>query len=109
MASALQGLAVESTISPVYVVQLLRKSDLPRLTQILASGLKRAYARAVANAREKVRIRDKYKDLGEALSDTRLAPVEVQRDTVKAEYAIDPRQVCLDDKVRHVPEGAHAG
>src|SRR2546422_496978 len=108
IACGIRVLAGDSTIAPGYFGQLLGKADLPRLTQTLASGLKHAYARAVANAREKARNRDKYKDLGEALSDTRLAPVEVQRDTVKAEYAIDPRQVCLDDMVRYVTEVSRA-
>src|SRR5256885_6630227 len=49
-----------------------------------------------------------YTTLFRSLSDTRLAPVEVQRDTVKAEYAIDPRQVCLDDMVRYVTEVSRA-
>ena len=108
IACGIRVLAGDSTVAPGYFGQMLGKADLPRLAQTLASGLKRAYARAVANAREKARIRDKYKDLGEALSDTRLAPVEVQHDTVKAEYAIDPRQVCLDDMVRYVTEVSRA-
>jgi len=95
IACGIRVLAGDSTIAPGYFGQMLGKADLPRLAQTLASGLKRAYARAVANAREKARIRDKYKDLGEALSDTRLAPVEVQHDTVKAEYAIDPGRSAL--------------
>src|SRR3989442_9471248 len=108
IACGIRVLAGDGAISPGYFGQVLGKADLPRLAQTLASGLKHAYARAVFNAREKARIRDKYKDLGEALSDTRLAPVEVQRDTVKAEYAIDPRQVCLDDMVRYVTEVSRA-
>src|SRR5216117_1415853 len=104
IACGIRVLAGDRTIAPGYVGQVLGKADLSRLAQALAGGLKHAYARAVINAREKARIRDKYKDLGEALSDTRLAPIEVQHDTVKAEYAIDPRQVCLDDMVRYVTE-----
>src|SRR5438093_9848948 len=108
IACGIRVLAGDRTIAPGYFGQVLGKADLSRLAQTLAGGLKHAYARAVVNAREKARIRDKYKDLGEALSDTRLAPVEVQRDTVKADYAIDPRQVPLDDMVRYITEVSRA-
>ncbi|HZC67716.1 MAG TPA: TldD/PmbA family protein [Nitrospirales bacterium] len=107
-ACGIRVLAGDGAIAPGYFGQVLGKADLPRLAQTLASGLQHAYQRAVLNAREKIRIRDKYKDLGAALSDTRLASVEVHRDTVKAEYAIDPRRVCLDDMVRYVTEVSRA-
>src|SRR5438094_2336149 len=76
IACGIRVLAGDRTIAPGYFGQVLGKADLSRLAQTLAGSLKHAYARAVVNAREKARIRDKYKDLGEALSDTRLAPVE---------------------------------
>ncbi len=107
-ACGIRVLAGDGAIAPGYFGQVLGKADLPRLAKTLAAGLEHAYERAVASAREKARIRDKYKDLGEALSDTRLAPVEVHRDTVKAEYAIDPRQVHLEDMVRYVTEVSRA-
>src|SRR5256886_1402995 len=108
IACGLRVLAGDSAIAPGYFGQVLGRADLPRLAQTLARGLKHAHERAVANAREKARVRDKYKELGEALSSIRLAPVEVQRDTVKAEFAIDPRQVCLDDMVRYITEVSRA-
>src|SRR3989442_1569689 len=53
IACGIRVLAGDSTVAPGYFGQMLGKADLPRLAQPLASGLKRAYARAVANAREK--------------------------------------------------------
>ena len=82
----------------------LGKADLPDIAKRLAAGMKHAYERAVANARQKSHARSKYKELGESLYDTRLAPVEIQRDTVKAEYAVDPRRVALEDMVRYVTD-----
>src|SRR5207244_568693 len=107
-ACGIRVLAGDGAVAPGYFGQMLGKPDLPRLAQTLASGLKHAYERALANAREKIRIRHKYKELGEALADTRLAPVEAYRDTVKAEYALDPRQVSLDDMVRYITDLARA-
>src|SRR5438309_11490112 len=92
IACGIRVLAGDSTIAPGYFGQVLGKADLPRLAQTLASGLKHAYARAVVNAREKARVRDKYKDHDEALAISRLAPCEVQRAKVKAEHDIEHRQ-----------------
>src|SRR5947209_12199791 len=107
-ACGIRVLAGDGAVAPGYFGQMLGKPDLPRLAQTLASGLKHAYERAVANAREKIRIRHKYKELGEALAATRLAPVEAYRHTVKAEYALDPRQVSLADMVRYITEVSRA-
>src|SRR5206468_5109261 len=107
-ACGIRVLAGDGAVAPGYFGQMLGKPDLPRLAQTLASGLKHAYERALANAREKIRIRHKYKELGEALADTRLAPVEAYRDAVKAEYALDPRRVSLDDMVRYITEVSRA-
>src|SRR5438309_940489 len=65
IACGIRVLAGDGAIATGYFGQVLGKADLPRLAQTLASGLKHAYARAIFNAREKARIRDKYKDPGE--------------------------------------------
>src|SRR3989441_5637588 len=63
IACGIRVLAGDSTIAPGYFGQMLGKADLPRLAQTLASGLKRAYARAVANAREKARSEEHTSEL----------------------------------------------
>ena len=101
-------LAGDGVVAPGYFGQALGAADLPFLGKRLAAGLKHAYERAVANARLKVHARNKYKDLGDSLYDTRLAPVEAHRDTVKAEYAVDPRRVRVEDMVRYVTDVSRA-
>jgi TldD protein len=101
-------LAGDGAISPGYFGQTLGKADLADLPGKLAAGFKHAYERAVVNAREKAAARDKFKDLGECLHDTRLAPIEIHEDKVKAEYAVDPRTVQVEDMVQYVTEVSRA-
>ena len=108
LAVGIRVLAGDGVIAPGYFGQALGTADLPQFTKKLAAGMKHAYERAVANARQKAHARSKYKDLGESLYDTRLAPIETHRDTVKADYAIDPRRVRIEDMVRYVTEISRA-
>src|SRR2546422_4980926 len=52
-ACGIRVLAGDGAIAPGYFGQMLGKADLPQLAKTLASGLKHAYERALANAREK--------------------------------------------------------
>ncbi|TAL11728.1 MAG: TldD/PmbA family protein [Nitrospirae bacterium] len=108
LAVGIRVLAGDGVVAPGYFGQTLGAADLPQFAKRLAAGLKHAYERAVANARLKAHARSKYKDLGESLYDTRLAPIDAHRDTVKAEYAVDPRRVLVEDMVRHVTDVSRA-
>ncbi len=108
MGVGIRVLAGDGAVAPGYFGQALGTADLPHLTKRLAAGMKHAYERAVANARQKAHARSKYKELGESLYDTRLAPIEAHRDTVKADYAVDPRRVPIEDMVRYVTEISRA-
>ncbi len=108
LAVGIRVLAGDRVIAPGYFGQSLGTADLPHLAKKLAAGMTHAYERAVANARQKAHARSKYKELGESLSDTRLAPVEAHRDTVKADYAVDPRRVRVEDMVRYVTDISRA-
>jgi len=108
LAVGVRVLAGDGVIAPGYFGQTLGKADLAQFAKRLTAGMKRAYERAVANARQKAHARSKFKDLGDSLYDTSLAPVEAYRDTVKAEYAVDPRRVRLDDMVRYVTDVSRA-
>jgi len=107
-AFGIRMLAGDGAVSPGYFGQTLGRADLSQLDKKLAAGMKHAYERAVANSRQKAHARSKFKDLGESLYDTRLAPIDVHRDTVKAEYAADPRLVKVDDMVRYVTDVSRA-
>jgi len=93
-------LAGAEMIAPGYFGRGLGEADIPHLERILAEGIDAAYRRAMANAEWKAQVRGKFGGLGEALSDTRLHPVRVCRDTVPAIYEVDPRTVDLGEMVR---------
>jgi len=108
LAMGIRVLAGDKTIAPGYFGQTLGTADLPHIVKRLAAGMARATARALANARHKAQARSVYKELGESFYDTRLAPVEAHRATIKADYAIDPRSVRIEDMVRYVTEVSRA-
>jgi TldD protein len=93
-------LAGAPMVAPGYFGRGLGEADIPHLERILAEGIDAAYRRAVANAEWKAQVRGKFGGLGESLSDTRLHPVRVCRDTVPAIYEVDPRAVDLGEMVR---------
>ena len=101
-------LAGDPLPSPGYYGHRLGNADFSRLTAVLRDGLRRAYDRAVANARHKEDTRKRFKGLADSLAGLTLAPVEVRQDTVKAEYAIDPRSVPLAEVTRHTTDVSRA-
>ncbi len=108
LAFGVRVLAGDQMVAPGYFGQILGKADLKQLPSKLSVGLKHAYDRAVANAQQKALMRVKFKELAGSLSNTRLAPIETHKDTVKAEYAVDPRSVRVDDMIRYVTEVSRA-
>lgn len=97
-------LAGDRVSAPGYYGELVGAWDLPRLSERLREALDHAYDRAVANARGKEGARTRFAELGGALADMTLAPIEVRQDTVEASYQIDPREVQLDEASRYVRE-----
>jgi len=86
--------------APGYFGRGLGAADVPELTRLLREGLLAAYRRAMANAEMKAEVKGKFGALGDALTDTRLYPVPVRRETVPAVFEVDPRAVALDDMQR---------
>lgn len=66
------------------------------MRSILMHAAREAHERATTNGRLKAETRGRYGALGEALTDTRLAPIEVVQDVVSADFSDDPRKVPLD-------------
>jgi TldD protein len=97
-------LAGERTIAPGYIGLTLGAADLAELERVLRDALESAYRRAAFNAEMKADAREKLGPLGEALADTRLAPVAIRRDTVRAVYRLDPRAVELAEMVRYATD-----
>ena len=92
-------LAGERSIAPGWVGLTLGTADLADLPRRLREAIERAYRRAMVNGELKALAREKFGPLGESLADTRLHPVQVREDRVRATYAIDPRAVPLGDMV----------
>lgn len=86
-------LAGKDCISPGYYGLTLGKETLNRLEQTIENCLNHAYHRALANAEWKARTKERFPHLGQALWSMQLAPIEIHRDTVSAEFEIDPTSV----------------
>lgn len=95
-------IAGERVTATGYFGELLGEADLGSLQDRLRSALDHAYDRAMANARTKDGTRARFTTLGDALTDTSLAPIDVRQDTVDAKYEEDPREVQLDEAVSYV-------
>jgi TldD protein len=94
--------------SPGYFGHRLGSADLSGLVALLRDGLLRAHDRAIANARGKASANKQFKTLDSSLVGLLLAPIEVHQDTVKAEYAVDPRSVPLEEIARYTAEVSKA-
>src|SRR5213076_3027421 len=108
LALGVRVLAGERMIAPGYVGLTLGAADLAELEHRLRDALETAHRRATFNAEAKSDAREKLGPLGEALADTRLAPVAIRRDTVAAVYRVDPRAVALAEMVRYTAEVSRA-
>ncbi len=87
---------------------MLGAADLPNIAAILKSAVKHAHDRAMANAAAKWAARERFTKLGGALTDVRLAPIDVETATIDARYESDPRRVSLDEVVRTARETSKA-
>jgi TldD protein len=95
-------------VAPGYFGHRLGRADLRRMPALLRSAFRQAYDRAIANAHHKDETRRRFPELGASLATLALAPIEARQDTIKAEYAIDPRSVPLTEVIRHTAEVSRA-
>jgi TldD protein len=108
LAFGIRMLAGDLAVAPGYFGQILGLADVRDLSERIASGLKHAYERALMNAHEKAQFRAQFKDLAESITNTQLAPVEAHKDTIKAEYALDPRGVRIEEMIHYVTDVSRA-
>src|SRR5207244_3633087 len=99
VAAGVRGLAGDRMVAPGWIGLTLGTADVDDLLHRLREALERAYRRAMVNGEMKAAAREKFGALGESLADTRLHPVDVREDTVRAVYAIDPRALPLGEMV----------
>jgi TldD protein len=98
-AVGIRVLSGDGMVAPGYFGQSLGAADLDRLEQVVKEGLRHAHHRARANAEGKATIKAEFGPLADALTDTRLAPVDIHQDVVPAVFEIDPRSVPLKELV----------
>jgi len=98
-AAGVRVLAGDRMVAPGWIGLTLGTADVDDLLHRLREALERAYRRAMVNGEMKAAAREKFGALGESLADTRLHPVDVREDTVRAVYAIDPRALPLGEMV----------
>jgi len=78
------------------------------LTRSLREGLKHAYVRAIANAREKVSAQKRFGALGASLSTINLAPIPVVEKQVSPAMKRDPRSISAEQILSYLlPISAH--
>jgi TldD protein len=99
-AFGIRVLAGDRMTAPGYFGRGLGAADLAHLEQILKDGLLTAYRRAMANAERKAEVKGKFGNLGDALMDARLCPIQATREIVPAIFEVDPRTLPLDAMIR---------
>jgi TldD protein len=89
--------AGESMIAPGYFGRVLGSADVQQLEAVLSDGIDHAYRRAWANAARKMEAERVLGPLSNALASTRLAPIEIYRDTVIRPVQVHPATIPLSD------------
>jgi TldD protein len=97
-------LAGEDCTAPGYFGLILGEEGLPHFHSTLLEGLNHAYERALFSARWKSKAKNHFKKLGNTLSDITLAPVKICRDTLPAEYEINPLSVSPKTISRYIKD-----
>jgi TldD protein len=100
-------LAGEELISPGYFGLVLGTEDLPTLTSTIKTGLTHAYERALNNARWKKETKALFNNLGKCLWNMELAPIEVCRETLPAEFKVNPLHITPHTISRHLKDISH--
>ena len=85
-ALGIRVLAGRRMTAPGYFGRGLGAADVPHLARLLREGLLAAYRRAMANADQKAEVKGKFGALGDALTDTRLHPIQVRQEIVPAVF-----------------------
>jgi len=97
-------LAGEEIAAAGYFGLTLGKDALSRFAAILEDGLTHAYERALCNARHKIRAKKRFGQLGDCLWDMELAPAEIVRASVSAEYEISPLSISPTSISSHLKD-----
>ena len=93
----LRVIAGREILAAGYFGQTLGAADVDNLPDVIQSGLRQAYERAIANSRIKSERKSRWETLGQSLHSAELAPIEVCQDTIPGVYKVNPIDVSLGE------------
>jgi predicted Zn-dependent protease len=104
----LRVIAGRDMLAPGYFGESLGAADVDDLPNIIRTGLRQAYQRAIANSKLKSERKSRWETLGQSLWSSELAPIRDCRDTIPAVYRISPLDVPLGEVSKLAQEISHA-
>ena len=104
----LRVIAGREILAAGYFGQTLGAADVDNLPDVIQSGLRQAYERAIANSRIKSERRSRWETLGQSLHSAELAPIEVCQDTIPGVYKVNPIDISLEEVSRLAQEVSKA-
>lgn len=76
-----------------YYGRQLGISDYKNFKKVLTEAFENATDRAKANSKYKTKFKKTSGELGKSIQPTKLAPIKIHKETIEAEYEIDPRSI----------------
>lgn len=104
----LRVIAGREVLAPGYFGETLGAADVDNLPDVIQSGLRQAYERAIANSRIKSERKIRWQTLGQSLRSSELAPIRACQDTIPGVYRISPIDVSLGEVSRLAQEVSKA-
>jgi TldD protein len=104
----LRVIAGREILAPGYFGETLGAADVDNLPDVIQSGLRQAYERAIANSRMKNERKSRWQTLGQSLRSNELAPISACQDTIPGVYRISPIDVSLGEVSRLTQEVSKA-
>ncbi len=97
-------LAGKKCISPGYYGLTLGAESLNHLETTIEKCLNHAYQRALSNAEWKTKTQEQFPHLGKSLWNMELAPIEIHRDILSAEFQQDPASISPQQISTHIKD-----
>jgi TldD protein len=104
----LRVIAGREILAPGYFGETLGAADVDNLPDVIQSGLRQAYERAIANSRIKSERKSRWETLGQSLRSNELAPIRACQDTIPGVYRISPIDISLGEVSRLAQEVSKA-
>lgn len=86
--------------------KVLGKHDLAGIEAVVREAQRTAFRRACLNLGQKIKLAKKYPALGKSLTGGKLAEAKAHRDTVKAKFRKNPRNLALEELVKRTGDAS---